>query len=222
MNTEPSEPPKPAVSSVTVNRQSFQTGVFEFVPLPFVDDWLIVRERRLLVEKVLKGRGVTFEKGVPKLLADGGKKTLMGRLGGLAKGLLLKPLRKVLRTFLFWLTIRRAVLNVVETYFLARFANLPELNSETGPITEAQGAAWGKLFRQVVDKSDRRFAKEGTRRLWKLMKQKKQAQSESLSREEVEQQLEEEAPGILADFDRRACEGLRTLSAEGERLVADS
>ena len=198
MNKDSQEIVKPAVSPVTVHRQSFQTGVFEFIPLPFVDDWLIVRERRLLVEKILKGRGVSFEKEVPKLIADGGKKTLMGRLGGLLKGLILKPLRKVLRTFLFWLTIRRAVLNVVETYFLARFANLAEINSDAGPITDAQATAWGKLFRQVVEKSDQRFAKEGTRRLWKLMKQKKQSASEVLSPEEVEDELEKEAPGILA------------------------
>lgn len=203
----------PVVSSLTVHRQSFQTGVFEFVPLPFVDDWLIVRERRLLVEKVLTSRGVSFEKGVPKLLADGGAKSLMGRLGGLVKSLILKPLRKVLKTFLFWLTIRRAVLNVVETYFLARFANLPEINSDAGPVTTAQASAWGKLFSQVVHKADQRFAREGTRRLWKMMKQQKQSQRETLSREEVEQELEREAPGILADFDQRAREGLASLVA---------
>lgn len=201
----------PDVSPLTVHRQSFQTGVFEFVPLPFVDDWLIVRERRLLVEKILTSRGVTFVKGVPKLLADGGKKSLMGRLGGLTKALVLKPLKKVLKTFFFWLAIRRAVLNVIETYFLARFVNLPELNSDAGPITSAQAAAWGKLFSQIVKKSDQRFAREGTRRLWKLMKQKKQAQGEALSREQVEQELEKEAPGILADFDAKAREGMAAL-----------
>ena len=212
MSDESKELTKPAVSPLTVHRQSFQTGVFQFIPLPFVDDWLIVRERRSLVEKVLKSRGVAYEEGVPKLLADGGAKTLMGRLGGLLKSLILKPLKKILRTFLFWLTMRRAVLNVVETYFLARFANLEELSSESGPITTAQAAAWGKLFRQVVDKSDQRFAKEGTQRLWKLMRQRKKSKSESdsLSPEEVESELEKEAPGILADFDRRAREGLLT------------
>ena len=196
------------VSPLTVHRQSFQTGAFEFVPLPFVDDWLIVRERRLLVEKILTSRGVSFEKGVPKLLADGGAKSLMGRLGGLLKALVLKPLRKILKTFLFWLAIRRAVLNVIETYFLARFVHLPEVNSDAGPITTAQAAAWGKLFSQVVRNSDQRFAKEGTRRLWKLMKEKKRSQSENLSREEVELELEKEVPGILADFDQRMREAL--------------
>lgn len=210
MNEKSQSLSKPNISAATVHRQSFQTGVFEFIPLPFVDDWLIVRERRLLVEKILTNRGVEFEKGVPQLLADGGKKSLLGRLGGLVKSLVFKPLRKVLKTFLFWLTIRRAVLNVVETYFLARFVNLPEVNAEHGAMTTEQAAAWGKLFSQVVRKSDQRFAREGTRRLWKLMKQKKQAQNETLSREQVEEELEKEAPGILADFDRRAREGLKT------------
>ena len=212
MNNDSQELAKPAVSPMTVHRQSFQTGVFEFIPLPFIDDWLIERERRSLVEKILKSRGVAFEEEVPKLLADGGAKTLMGRLGGLLKSLILKPLKKIFRTFLFWLTIRRAVLNVVETYFLARFANLAEVNSDAGPVTAAQAAAWGKLFRQVVDKSDQRFAKEGTRRLWKIMKQKKKSQSGTLSPGEVEEELEKEAPGILADFDSRAREGLRAVA----------
>lgn len=206
---------KPPVSAVTVHRQSFQTGVFEFIPLPFVDDWLIVRERRLLVEKILSSRGVPFEPGVPKLLADGGSKSLLGRLGGLVRSLIMKPLRKVLKTAFFWLAIRRAVLNVVETYFLARFINMPEVGSETSPITNKQAADWGKIFSQVVRKSDQRFAREGTQRLWKLMKQKKQSQSENLSPEEVEQELEKEAPGILADFDRRMRAALAEGSTEG-------
>jgi len=218
MSNESPETITGAVSSLTVHRHSFQTGVFEFIPLPFVDEWLIVRERRSLVKKVLMSREVEFEEEVPKLLADGGRKSLMGRLGGIARGLVLKPLRKVLRTVFLWLTIRRAVLNVVETYFLARFANLPEVNSDDGPITAGQAAAWGKLFRQIVDKSDRRFAKEGTRRLWRKMSQRTQASEdpgETLSREEVEQELEREAPGILADFDRRARKGLKALPRLG-------
>ena len=206
----------PQVSSATVHRQSFQTGVFEFIPLPFVDDWLIVRERSLLVDKILKSRGVSFEKGVCKLLADGGKKSLMGRLGGLVKSLVLKPLRKILKSLFFWLAIRRAVLNVIETYFLARFVNLPEMSSDAGAITKEQAAAWGKLFSQIVQKSDQRFAREGTKRLWKLMSQKKETAGENLSREEVEQELEKEAPGILADFDRRAKEGFAELAADNQ------
>lgn len=200
--------PSLGVTAVTVHRQSFQTGVFEFIPLPFLDDWLIVRERRLLVEKILTGRGVVFEKEVPKLLADGGKRSLLGRLGGLVRALILKPLRKILKTFLFWLAIRRAVLNVLETYFLARFANLAEVNSKAGPITKSQAEVMGKQFSQVVKKLDQRFAREGSRRLWQLMRQKKLASGEKLSRAQVEEELEKEAPGILADFDRRMREVL--------------
>ena len=196
------------VSAVTVHRQSFQTGVFEFIPLPFFDDWLIVRERRLLVEKILIGRGVTFEKEVPKLLVDEGKRSLLGKLGGLVRALIVKPLRKILKTLLFWLAIRRAVLNVLETYFLARFASLEEVNSDAGPLTKAQAEVMGRQFSEVVKKLDQRFAKEGSRRLWQLMRQKKLASGENLSRTQVEEELEKEAPGILADFDRRMREAL--------------
>lgn len=198
---------------MTVHRQSLQTGVFEFIPLPFLDDWLIVRERRLLAEKILTTRGVTFEAGVPQLLASGGTKSLLRRSSGLVRALVFKPLRKVFRTFLFWLAIRRAVLNVLETYFLARFVNLQEVNSESGPITTVQAAAWGKLFRQVVANSDQRFAQEGTRQLWEFMKQwKKRSSAETFSREEVERELEREVPGILSDFDQRMREGMKALS----------
>ena len=57
------------------------------------------------------------------------------------------------------------------------------------PSSADQGVAWGKLFRQGVVKPDQRFAKGGTRRLRKLMRQEKRSQSESLSPEGVEQEL---------------------------------
>ena len=200
----------PTVSSITVHRQSLQAGAFEFIPLPFVDDWLIRRERRSLVEKVLNKRGLRYEKKVPQLLADGGAKTFLGRLGGLARSLVLKPLRKILRAFFFWLTIRRAVLTMVETYFLARFANLAELD-QGSPITEDQAKRWGKLFAETVSKIDRRIAREGIRKLWKWMAENKRNQKDNLSREEVEKQPENEVPGVLGDFDRRISEGLAKM-----------
>ena len=205
------------VSSLTVHRQSVQTGAFEFIPLPFVDDWLIRRERRLLVKKVFTQRGLSFEPGVPKSLADGGAKTFMGRLGSIAKSLVLKPLKKVLRTFFFWLTIRRAVLTMMETYFLARFANLPEVGATGERITVAEAEQWGKIFFTTVAKADSRMAREGTKHLWAWLKEKKQEtseQGEAVSQQEVEDVLEKEAPGILADFDRRAREGLQAVSRQ--------
>jgi hypothetical protein len=211
MSSEITTTPSPEVHPFTVHRQSFQTGAFEFIPLPFVDDWFISRERRDLIAKILTRRGVTFEKEVPKLLADGGAKTLLGRAGGLVKGLVLKPVRKLFRTFFFWITIRRAVLTMVETYFLARFANFNEVTNGADPITQSQAEKWGELFAEVVDKMDRRIAKEGTKRLWQLIRKRGQDDREEVSAEDVESALEEEAPGILADFDQR----MRAAMARG-------
>jgi hypothetical protein len=44
--------------------------------------------------------------------------------------------------------------------------------------------------------------------LWKVIRERKRNEREEVSSDEVESVLEQEAPGILADFDRRAKEGL--------------
>ncbi len=205
--------PKSVVSPLTVHRQSFQTGAFEFVPIPFVDDWLICRERRSLVTKILRRRGLRYENKVPQLLADGGARTFFSYLGGLVRALILKPLRKIFRTFLIWFTIRRAVLTVVETYFLARFVHALEAEP-AHPITNSQAKAWGKVFKETIAHLEKRIAKEGTRQIWQWMKDKRRS-ADNLSSEEVAARLEKEAPGILADFDRRLHEALRGQEVRG-------
>lgn len=204
-------PTSASVSAVTVHRQSIQSGIFEFIPIPFVDDYLIKRERRILVEKVLGRRDITYERRVPKLLADGGGKTLLGRLGGFVKSLVLKPLRKVLRSVFFWLTIRRAVLTMVETYLLARFSALPELGGQAQAVTNQEARQLGKLFAEIASQADRKIARNGSRQLWNWMKERREKSGEELPAEEVGRELEKQAPGILSEFDERAVAGLRAL-----------
>ena len=196
-----------AVSPVTLHRQSMQLGAFEFIPIPFLDEWFILRERKSLVRKILKRRGIEYEKGVPKLLSNGGAKSLFTRVKGWAGSLIMKPLRKACKGILFWLTVRKAVLTVVETYFLARFAHFSELDRGR-PISREEAGRWGKEFTQTMAKLDQRFAKEGIRKLWKSISRSKEEQGEGLSRQEVEEELEREAPGILAEFDLRMREAV--------------
>ena len=160
------------------------------------------------MEKIFEKRGLDYESKVPRLLADGGAKTLMGRIGGMARALVMKPLRKAFKGVFFWLAIRQAVLTMLETYFLARFAQFPELDSGR-KITQAEAHQWGQSLVEVASKLDKRLAKEGIRKIWQLMRQKKEAKG--LSPEEVAQQLEEQAPGLLADFDLRMRQALEAV-----------
>ncbi|GHC67250.1 hypothetical protein AAFN60_11430 [Roseibacillus persicicus] len=200
--------PKPAVGSLTVHRQSAQTAGFEFIPLPFIDDWLINRERRNLVRKILQQRGIQYDAKSVKILSGSGT-SLFGKLGGMAKGLVLKPIIKLYRSVLFWLTIRRAVLTFAETYFLARFLSKPEVIPDGTTLNQAEAKRLADLYRSVVTKLDRRLATEGTKHLWEFMRKKKTEDHNSVSSQEVADAIEKEAPGILADFDRRVTAALQ-------------
>ena len=95
-------------------------GACEFIPLPFADDLAAERFRRALVDKVLSRHGRTFDATALRPLYAGPPKSLIGRAGGIVKGLIMKPVKKLLRTVLFVFTIRRAVLTSGEALLTGR------------------------------------------------------------------------------------------------------
>ncbi|MBK1832645.1 hypothetical protein [Roseibacillus ishigakijimensis] len=196
------------VGSLTVHRQSAQTGAFAFIPLPFVDDWLITRERKSLVRKILNNRQISHEEDAAEILAEGNSVGFFKKIGGMAKGLVMKPLKKLFRSFLFWLTVRRAVLTFAATYFLARFLMKEEVLASGSKLDKDEAKRLAKIFHQVVSNLDRRLAKESVRHLWEFMRQSKKADQDNVPEESVGEAIEKEAPGILADFDRRVTAAL--------------
>ena len=95
-------------------------AVCQFIPIPFLDDVAGDRVVRRLVDKLLdrNGRGYGAEAVAP--LYEGPAQGVAGRVGGFVKGLVLKPVKKVLRTALIVVTIRRALMTAARVVLLGR------------------------------------------------------------------------------------------------------
>jgi len=170
------------------------TGASEFIPLPFVDEWLIKKQRRAMAASILERRGMVFDEDVPKFLASD-HRALSQRLGSFTRGLVMKPLKKVFRTVLFWLTVRNASRTAMETYFLARFLHHPNLVPGQR-VSSAAARELRKVFTEVATGIDLRAAKNGVRQLMKLFSKKKNA-----TNAEIAGTIERAAPGFIAEFD---------------------
>ena len=186
---------------------SARTGAFELIPLPFVDEWLINRQRRIMVKRILDERGIRFDRGVPRMLAGGGR-GLFSRIGGAIRGLVFKPLRKIFRSVFFWLTARNAARTALVSYFLARFVHHPGIAPDAGPLTRQRAEELAGVFREVARGLDMKAASDAYRRLLRFFKGNDRIAPDRLSRA-----IEEEAPGFVAEFDTRIAERLSTLNA---------
>ncbi len=183
---------------------SASTGAYEFLPVPFLDEWLIRRQRKSMVEDILTRRGIIFKKEAPAILVGSGR-TLLARLGSMTRGLILKPLRKAFRTVLFWLTARSAARTAMVTYFLARFLHHPGLVAAGAgnTLTVERARFLADVFRDVSKSIDVRAVRGTFRQLAGLF-----ARSKKASGDEVSQTIEESAPGFIAEFDSLVTERL--------------
>lgn len=95
-------------------------AVCQFIPIPFLDDVAGDRVVRRLVDKLLErnGRGYGAEAVAP--LYDGPDRGVAGKVGGFVKGLVMRPVKKVLRTVLIAITIRRALMTAARVVLLGR------------------------------------------------------------------------------------------------------
>ena len=191
---------------------SFGSGVYEFIPLPFVDEWAIKKHRKSMIESILKKRGITFEKEVPELLAGGGQ-SFFSRLGSMGRGLILKPLRKLFRSVLFWMTAKKAARTAMVTYFMARLLHHPGLVAESAGnhLTAERARFVGEVFRGVAKGIDIRAAKDAFGQVVRLFSRPGKASEEQVSRT-----IEETAPGFIAKFDAMVGE---RLAAGGDRIA---
>lgn len=183
--------------SVGIHGISLGTGASEFIPVPFLDEWMIKKQRRALVGIILSKRGITFEKNVPSILTGSGR-SWFGRLGSMARGLVLKPLKKLLRTVLFWIAVRNAARTAMATYFLARFLQHPGLvpNEAAQHLTEERARFLGQVFREIAAGIDTRAAKNAFVQVVGLFKRSKHVPATELSKV-----IERASPGFVAEFD---------------------
>jgi hypothetical protein len=180
--------------------ESIKAGVYQFIPLPYVDDWLVARQRKEMIRVVLNSRGFTYDPAVPGLLAAG-KRTPGDRLISIAKGLVLKPVRKVFRSVFFWISARRAALTVVETYLLGRYLHHPAVAAMDGGqrLTKADASVLFEVFEEVATNIDLRTAKAIVGKISRRFARRPRAQ---IGTAEVRDVIEANAPGFLARFDQ--------------------
>ncbi|MGE9267683.1 MAG: hypothetical protein ACQKBY_06265, partial [Verrucomicrobiales bacterium] len=184
------------------------TGAYAFIPLPFLDDWLIKRQRRKMAQAVLESRGISYDRKAPRLIVEEDR-PLFARLGSLMKGLVMKPLKKLFRTVLIWLTAKNAARTVMVSYFLARFLHHPALlPADAGRhLSEERARFLSTVFHEVSEDIDVRAAKDALQQLIKLF-----ARSNKRSTQEIGETIEKAAPNFIAEFDALVSERLGSAS----------
>lgn len=191
---------------------SFGTGAYEFIPLPFLDDWLINRQRKGMVEAILERRGITYDEKVPRIFVDSGR-SLFGKMGSLTSGIVMKPLKKLFRTVFFWLTARNAARTTMVSYLFARFLHHPNLisASEGKHLKTERAEVLSAVFRDVSRNIEIRAAKGAIQQLVGLF-----ARSKKTSAEEIGLIIEKSAPGFISEFDAMVTK--RLLESDANRL----
>jgi len=95
-------------------------AVCQFIPIPFLDDVAGDRVVRRLVDKLLERNGRSYAADAVAPFYEGPQQGLADKVGGFAKSLIMKPVRKVLRTALIVITIRRALMTAARVVLLGR------------------------------------------------------------------------------------------------------
>src|SRR5688572_30437195 len=143
-------------------------GLCQFIPVPFVDDWIQQRLLERVVRCVLRGRGRMFpaEDLRPLYTSQHG---LLGTAGSAARALVLKPMKKLFRTVLIVFGARRAALEAAEVLLLGHTLDrllaagwLPDKG--TPEDRRAQAQRIGKAVARAWRGADRRALTDIIRR----------------------------------------------------------
>jgi len=95
-------------------------AVCQFIPIPFLDDVAGNRVVRRLVDKLLERNGRNYGAEAVAPLYDGPEEGVASKVGGFFKGLAMRPVKKLLRTALIVITVRRALMTAAWVILLGR------------------------------------------------------------------------------------------------------
>ena len=161
------------MTMLRVSHYALLSGLCQFIPVPFADDLADRQVRKRMVGVLLDRRGrVAVDAGDVKPLWAGVGGGIVSKAGGLAKSLVLKPVKKVLRTVFFVMTFRKAILEATEALLLGHtldrlladgwFADGTDrdrLRDDAERVSRAVDAAWGAADRRALVALVRRSAK---------------------------------------------------------------
>ncbi len=154
-----SQPSKTA-TMVRVSHYALLSGLCQFIPVPFLDDAIDLQLRRRMVAGIVKDRR-EYDVDKLKRLWRGPSRSVAGRAWSIGKGLLLKPVKKLLRTVFFVVTIRRAFIETAEMllmgHTLDRLMNQDWLQAEENDAElERQSIAIADAVEAAVEAPERR------------------------------------------------------------------
>ena len=149
VSSELTNPPGGADVMLRVSHYALLGGLCQFIPIPFADDLAERQVRRRMVGVLLGRRGrETVEAGDLKPLWAGADGGVAARAGGFLKGLILKPIKKALRTVFFVATFRKAILEATEAVLLGH--TLDRLLADGWFADDAGAAAWTDQSRRLA------------------------------------------------------------------------
>jgi uncharacterized protein (DUF697 family) len=204
-------------STPILARAALFTGVSTLVPIPFADEWVLVRARKDMTAALLRARGRTYavEDVAPLYEEPSGSWLLLPfRLAG---KLVLVPVRMALRTVFFVFAARAVALQVGKTLVLG--ATIDRLLGQGMLATPSHDEARRvrAAFEATYAGSDVRALKDAVAAALRTIKGKPSTTKESVAaalvrsepapadaQSEVEHVLDEPAvQGFLAEFARR-------------------
>ncbi len=175
VSTPAANPPGGADVFARISHHALLAGLCQFIPIPFADDAVEMRVRRAMVKKLLAARGVAYPHKQVEALWEGPPRSIAAKAGGFAKSLVLKPLKKVLRTVLLFLTVRRAILTAAEVLLLGhtvdRLIADGRLGHDLAPEPRTANAiAAERAVREVIASPERRGIVKLVRESARLLK----------------------------------------------------
>ena len=194
-------------------------GLFEFIPVPFVDDFLQERALRHLVEKLLRDHGRTFDPAEARPLWAGESSGIFAKVGGFVKGLVLKPVKKLFRTVTLVFAIRRAALDGAEALLLGH--TLDRLLGR-GYLADAHDRgrrrSEAEAIRVAVDRVWDNADVQGLKALVRSALTTFRKQDKEAAERELAAELDTpEARGLFARFDAAVDARLAEVTAEQRR-----
>ena len=171
--TTPANPSGGADVMLRVSHYALLCGLCQFIPIPFADDLAERQVRKRLVGVLLERRGrEQVDAGDLKPLWAGVDNGVVAQAGGFLKGLILKPVKKVLRTVFFVATFRKAILEASDAVLLGHtldrlladgwFADDSgerRLRGDADRLARAMESAWGEADKKALASLVRRSSR---------------------------------------------------------------
>ena len=178
------------------------TGVSSIVPVPFLGDWLVARSRHEVVKRALQRHGRTFAARELVAFYDD-PFSWLALPWRFMKGLVLAPIKRLLRMLFVVLAIRDVALNVGRTlalgHTLDRMLRSGSFKNDDSVATRRHEA---ERLRKAFDEAFRGVDERVVRRAMAALRQQV-GRAVRLDRSAVDVSADREMVEFLAELDRR-------------------